>query len=180
MKAVYIGLGSNMGDRIGLVRQALALLDREPDIAVRRVSSYFLTAPQGYEQQAWFVNAVAELETSLTPPDLLLRLQSVENRLGRKRTRHWGPRTIDLDLLFFGSEIIEAPHLTVPHPRAAERRFVMAPLVELAPAAVHPVLRKTFAELLQELGDEQPITSIGTDLESDAEFQGAGEEGDLS
>lgn len=180
MKAVYIGLGSNMGDRIGHVRRALFELDREPRIAVCRVSACFLTAPQGYERQAWFVNAVAEIETSLPPSHLLLRLQSIENRMGRKRRRHWGPRTIDLDLLFFGGQIIEEPHLTVPHPRAAERRFVMAPLAELAPAGVHPILKKTFAELLQRLGDEQPITPIGSDVKSDADLNVPGKSGESS
>lgn len=179
MKEIYIGLGSNMGDRIGQVRQALARLHREPRIAVCRVSAFFLTAPQGYERQAWFVNAAAEIETSLPPSHLLLRLQSMENRMGRKRTRHWGPRTIDLDLLFFGAQIIEEPHLIVPHPRAAERRFVMAPLAELAPAGVHPVLKKTFAELLGALGDEQPITVIGKDVKSDADLHVPGKNGDL-
>lgn len=180
MKEVYIGLGSNMGDRIAHVRRALSELDREPHISVSRVSSLFLTAPQGDEHQAWFVNAVAEVDTSLPPSRLLLRLQSLENRMGRKRTRHWGPRNIDLDLLFFGGQILDEPDLTLPHPRAAERRFVMAPLAELAPVGVHPILRKTFGELLRRLGDEQPITPIGSNVKCDADLIAGEGKGDPS
>ena len=147
MKTVYLGLGSNLGDRRGLISDALRLLE-DPRLKVTRVSGAYETEPLGFAGQPWFLNLVAEAETSLFPLQLLGRLQRVERQLGRARTVVNGPRTIDIDILFYGRSVVQAPRLTVPHPRAHERRFVLEPLAELAPELVHPVLGMTVRELL--------------------------------
>jgi 2-amino-4-hydroxy-6-hydroxymethyldihydropteridine diphosphokinase len=138
----YVGLGSNLGDREGLIREAAGL------IGARRLSTIRETEPWGLEDQPRFLNAVAELETSLTPRHLLQRLLEVESRLGRERPGvRWGPRTIDLDLLLYGEQAVDEPGLVVPHPRLGERRFVLEPLAELVPAQKIPGMG-TVAEAL--------------------------------
>ena len=128
MTLAYVGLGSNLGDRESLIRQAAEL------VGAARLSQIIETEPWGYEQQPRFLNAVAEVETPLAARAFLDRLLDVERRLGRERDgRQWGPRTIDLDLLLFGDEQIDEPGLVVPHPHLAERLFVLEPLAELAP-----------------------------------------------
>jgi 2-amino-4-hydroxy-6-hydroxymethyldihydropteridine diphosphokinase len=135
----YIGLGSNLGDREEYLRRALDLLRAEPDIDVTGVSSVRETDPVGVLDQPRFLNAVARVETGIGPRRLLDRLLAAERALGRRRDGpRFGPRTIDLDLLLFGDEEIEEPGLTVPHPRLAERRFVVEPLHELDPGLVVP------------------------------------------
>jgi 2-amino-4-hydroxy-6-hydroxymethyldihydropteridine diphosphokinase len=129
----YVGLGSNLGDREALVRRAAEL------VGARRLSSLHETEPWGDLDQPRFVNAVAELETGLRPRQLLDHLLDVERRLGRERPgRRWGPRTIDLDLLLYGEEVIDEPGLQVPHPRLLEREFALAPLAELIPTRKIP------------------------------------------
>lgn len=128
MRVAYVGLGSNLGERESLIRQAAEL------IGARRLSSIIETEPWGHERQPLFLNAVAEVETPLDARGLLDRLLEVERRLGRERVGpRWGPRTIDLDLLLFGDETIDEPGLVVPHPHLTERLFVLEPLAELAP-----------------------------------------------
>jgi 2-amino-4-hydroxy-6-hydroxymethyldihydropteridine diphosphokinase len=138
LTAAYIGLGSNLGDREENLRAALALMERE--IGPLRSSRFHETDPVGVTDQPKFVNAVAEVRTDLPPRALLDRLLAIERRLGRDRTseQRWGPRLIDLDLLVYGSEVVDEPGLTVPHPRLAERRFALEPLYELAPELVLP------------------------------------------
>jgi 2-amino-4-hydroxy-6-hydroxymethyldihydropteridine diphosphokinase len=133
----YIGLGSNLGDREANLRAAL---ERLAELGALRVSSLRETDPVGVTDQPRFVNAVAELETDLGAGALLGRLLEIERELGRDRSREerWGPRTIDLDLLLYGNEVLAGPGLTVPHPRLAERRFVLEPLHELAPDLALP------------------------------------------
>jgi len=129
----YVGLGSNLGDRDRLIREAAVL------IGALRLSTVIETEPWGHENQPMFLNAVAELETPLTPRQLLDHLLDVERRLGRERIGpQWGPRTIDLDLLLFGDETIDQPGLVVPHPRLTEREFVLKPLAELVPTLKIP------------------------------------------
>jgi len=129
----YVGIGSNLGDRQGLIRRAAEL------IGARRLSSLLETEPWGYADQPKFLNAAAEVETPLTPRQLLVHLLDVERRLGRERIGpRWGPRTIDLDLLLYGDESIEEPDLVVPHPRLTEREFALRPLAELVPALKIP------------------------------------------
>jgi 2-amino-4-hydroxy-6-hydroxymethyldihydropteridine diphosphokinase len=135
----YIGLGSNLGDREGFLRRAVELLRDEADIDVVAVSSVRETDPVGFLDQPRFLNAAVEVETPLTARALLERLLAVEQALGRRRDGpRYGPRTIDLDLLLYGDEVVEEAGLTVPHPRLAERRFVLEPLHELAPDLVVP------------------------------------------
>jgi 2-amino-4-hydroxy-6-hydroxymethyldihydropteridine diphosphokinase len=135
MTRVYVGLGSNLGDREAALRSAIELLGREPGVAVRAVSTFRETDPVGVTEQPRFLNAVAELETAVPPRELLDRLLAIERELGRERTaeRRWGPRAIDLDLLLYGDDVIDEQGLRVPHPRLAERRFVLEPLEELDP-----------------------------------------------
>jgi 2-amino-4-hydroxy-6-hydroxymethyldihydropteridine diphosphokinase len=136
---VFIGLGSNLGDRECYIRRALALLRADPTIDVVAVSSVRETDPVGLVDQPRFLNAAVEAETGLSPRALLDRLLAVEQALGRRRTGpRYGPRTIDLDLLLCGDEVVEEPGLTLPHPRLSERRFVLEPLYELDSALVVP------------------------------------------
>jgi 2-amino-4-hydroxy-6-hydroxymethyldihydropteridine diphosphokinase len=133
----YIGLGANLGDREGNLRSALGRL---AELGPLRVSSFRETDPVGVTDQPRFLNAAAKLETDLGPRDLLERLLEIERELGRDRSgeERWGPRPIDLDLLLYGDDLIDEPGLSVPHPRLAERRFVLEPLHELAPGLVLP------------------------------------------
>jgi 2-amino-4-hydroxy-6-hydroxymethyldihydropteridine diphosphokinase len=147
----YVGLGSNLGDREATLRRAVELLDAEEGIRVIAVSSLLETDPVGYLDQPRFLNGACLVETELAPVDLLGRLLSIEGRLGRTRVGpRFGPRTIDLDLLLYGSETVETPELTVPHPRLAERAFALAPLAELDPELRLPDGRGV-AQLLAEL-----------------------------
>ena len=133
MTFAYVGLGSNLGDREALIRRAAEL------IGAARLSSLHETEPWGYVDQPLFLNAVAELETALSARQLLDFLLDVERRLGRERVGHrWGPRTIDLDLLLYGDEVVDEPDLQVPHPRLLEREFALRPLAELIPAQKIP------------------------------------------
>jgi len=134
----YIGLGSNLGDKRKNIRRALELLGGVPGVRVRRVAPLYRTAPVGYTEQDWFINTVAEVETSLPPEELLRVCLDIENRLGRVRIIRWGPRTVDLDLLLYGERAIDRPQLTVPHPRLHERAFVLVPLADLVPEMVVP------------------------------------------
>jgi 2-amino-4-hydroxy-6-hydroxymethyldihydropteridine diphosphokinase len=138
MKA-YVGLGSNLGDREGFLRRAVELLRGEPEIEVVAVSTLLETEPVDFVDQPRFLNAAAAVETALPPRTLLERLLGVEQALGRRRDGpRFGPRTIDLDLLLYGGEVVDEPGLTIPHPRLAERRFALEPLHELDPNLVIP------------------------------------------
>jgi 2-amino-4-hydroxy-6-hydroxymethyldihydropteridine diphosphokinase len=149
----YVGLGSNLGERENMIRLALEQLALLPETGLGRVSSLYDTAPVGDLEQPNFLNAVAAVETELTARQLLWNLLLVERRLGRVRTptARYGPRTIDLDLLLYGDQVIDEPELTVPHAELARRAFVLVPLVELEPTLVHPVLGDTMVALLARL-----------------------------
>src|SRR5262249_8868148 len=138
MPRCYISLGANLGDVAATFDGALERLVGSSGAEVISVSGYHRTVPIGDQAGAQFLNAAAAIETSLSPEALFDRLQAIELESGRVRTVRWGPRTLDLDLLFYGSEIIELPRLTIPHPAAWYRRFVLDPLVEIAPRFVHP------------------------------------------
>jgi 2-amino-4-hydroxy-6-hydroxymethyldihydropteridine diphosphokinase len=133
MAVVYLGLGSNLGERAQHLAHACAVLQRHPAIAVQAVSSLYHTAPVGFTAQGWFVNAVARLHTTLQPPNLLSVTQATERRLGRTPERRWGPRVIDLDILLYDHVEMHTPYLTIPHAALLERAFVLIPLHELAP-----------------------------------------------
>jgi 2-amino-4-hydroxy-6-hydroxymethyldihydropteridine diphosphokinase len=139
MREAYVGIGSNLGDREENVRRAVELLGADPHIEVVAVSALRETDPVGLLEQPDFVNAAARVRTDLSPRQLLDRLLEVERELGRVRTgERYGPRTIDLDLLLYGQEVVEEPGLRVPHPRLAERRFALEPLLDLDPALSVP------------------------------------------
>jgi 2-amino-4-hydroxy-6-hydroxymethyldihydropteridine diphosphokinase len=146
-KTVYLGLGSNIGDRKRNLQRALEQIEA-PDLHIVRVSPVYETEPVDYTQQPWFLNQVAEAETELFPMQLLARIGRVERALGRVRGVPKGPRTIDVDILFFGRSVVRTAILEIPHPRIAERRFVLMPLADLSPDLRHPVARKTVAEML--------------------------------
>jgi 2-amino-4-hydroxy-6-hydroxymethyldihydropteridine diphosphokinase len=147
VKTVYLGLGSNVGDSQQMLQAAIDRL-HSPDLSVKRVSSVYKTEPRERRNQHWFLNAAVEAETDLFPRQLLARIAKIEQQLGRRRMLPKGPRTIDIDILFYGSFIVKTPELTIPHPRFAERRFVLAPMVELAPELRDPVSRHTMRDLL--------------------------------
>lgn len=133
MITAYLGLGSNMGNRECYLRQAVAILDQQAEINVKQMSSIYETEPVGFAEQAAFLNAVVQVNTSLTALDLLDRCLTAERQLGRTRDIRWGPRTIDVDILLYGDQSIMLPQLIVPHPRLKERLFALIPLQEIAP-----------------------------------------------
>lgn len=151
MVTVYLGLGSNVGDRAAYLRRAIVLLDKHPLIQVRQVSPFYETEPLEYPDQAWFVNAVAEVDTQLAPMALLDALQGIEKQLQRQRTMRWGPRTIDLDILLYADQLVAEARLQIPHIRMQDRAFVLVPFVDIAPELQHPVLNSTMRELLDQV-----------------------------
>lgn len=159
METAYIALGSNLPSIVGDSRATLrAAIDRLRSLGkVAAVSSLYETDPVGYQAQPRFLNAAVALETELSPVELLTRLLAIEREFGRDRsqTPPKGPRTLDLDLLMLGNSVLNLPDLTLPHPAMSERRFVLAPLAEIAPRAIHPVSGKTIARLLRSLPDAE-------------------------
>ena len=148
---VYLGVGSNIGDSKGTIEKAALLLSRHKDIRNLRLTSLISTKPYGVKDQPDFVNGAIYLETILEPKALLRITQSIEKEMGRERKQHWGPRTLDLDILFFDDRISDDPQLLLPHPEIPKRDFVLAPLTELNPYLIHPVYRKQVSELLDDL-----------------------------
>ena len=147
----YLGLGANQGEPRRQLQEAMARLAATEEIEVVQASSFYLNPPLGPPGQPWYVNAVLQVRTRLTPEELLRVLHRVEQDLGRIRRERWGPRLIDVDLLLYNGIILSGPDLCLPHPEMHKRPFVLAPLVEIAPRAWHPALKKTAEELLAEL-----------------------------
>jgi 2-amino-4-hydroxy-6-hydroxymethyldihydropteridine diphosphokinase len=156
---VYLSLGSNVGDREEYIEQAITLLRETPGIKVIRRASNFETEPEGKKGQAQFINSAVEISTNLPPKKLLELTQSFEDTLGRERGVEWGPRTIDIDILLYGTEIMSDDTLTIPHPLMHERLFVLEPLKEIAPQVTHPVLDRTITELYKDKKAEANETS---------------------
>jgi 2-amino-4-hydroxy-6-hydroxymethyldihydropteridine diphosphokinase len=156
MKTVYLSLGSNVGDRgknLAAAMQALA----SRGVCIAKQSAMYSTEPVDFAAQNWFLNCAIEAKTALMPRQLLHNLREIEHKIGRGRLVRRGPREIDIDILLFGSSVIHTPELEVPHPRMAERRFVLVPLGEIAPSVYHPMLNRTIAELLAETSDRSAV-----------------------
>ena len=158
MTLAYIGIGSNLGDKVEYIKQALSELEASEGIRLLRVAAFYETAPWGNTNQDWYLNTVAEIHCQLPPKRLLEVCLAIENRLGRMREVRWGPRTLDLDILLYGQENIDLPELQVPHPRLAERAFVLVPLAELRPDLL--LTQGTVQELAERSLEEQEIRKL--------------------
>src|SRR5579862_5270031 len=145
MVEVFIGLGSNLGNREGSLKRALELLKQE--MRLEKISSFYESEPMYLKDQPWFLNCVAKFETSLSPEELLSHLKIVEKKLGREKGTRYGPRSIDLDILFYENGIVESEGLKIPHPMIQERKFVLVPMAEIEPDYIHPVFQLSISAL---------------------------------
>ncbi len=153
MEEIILQTGSNLGDRKGNLAKACYLLEAEVGSLVK-ASKLYLTEAWGVKKQPAFYNQILWMRTALSPQELLAKILELEIRMGRIRRRKWGERTIDIDIIFYGDQVIQQEGLTIPHPWLQERNFVLMPLAEIAPHWVHPILRKDVATLLQETPDQ--------------------------
>lgn len=176
MAVAYLGLGSNLEDREMNLSQALLLI--APKVIVKKVSSVYETRPVGYEEQPMFLNMVCQVATSLDPGELLRLVKDIEARMGRKTSFRNSPRIIDIDILFYNARVIKTEELTIPHPRVAERAFVLIPLSEIAPGLTHPELGRKIAELARGVegnNDVRKWTQATTSSPLKEEGKGKGE-----
>ena len=150
---VYIAAGSNLGDKEETLKEAIYKIDKRKDCVVTKVSNFYTTDPVGYEDQDQFVNCVFEIDTLQTPSELMDTLLEVEKDFKRERIIRWGPRTLDLDIIFYDDIISYDEHILIPHPRANERQFVMKPMCDINPYYVHPIYRKRVMDISSELGE---------------------------
>jgi 2-amino-4-hydroxy-6-hydroxymethyldihydropteridine diphosphokinase len=157
-KIVYLSLGSNLGDRATNLQTAIAKLASLGEVAA--VSSFYETEPVELTAQPWFLNCAVKLDTEKMPRQLIAGILALEQGMGRQRKQKNGPRIIDIDILLFGSSIIDLPSLTVPHPKMHQRRFVLEPLAEIAPEARHPVFKRTVRELRDALPPGQAVRKL--------------------
>lgn len=162
MAIVYIGLGSNLGDRLGFIQQAVQMLDFHDAVKILETSSFYETEPYGIKDQDWFINAAVKISTTLTPVEMLRVCQHIEEKLGRKREMKWGPRVIDLDILLYNDEIIADDILTIPHPATYDRACCIVPLLEIAEELIHPILQKDMDDIYQNLEFPEEVYLYGT------------------
>lgn len=164
MSVAFLSLGSNKGDRLSLIQQAVSFLSNDNSIEIAASSSFYETEPWGKKNQNWFVNAVIAIRTELSPIELLRVCQDIESKLGRDRQNeeHWGERPIDIDILFYDDLIFSNEILTVPHKHVHERAFALVPMLEIKSGYVHPVLKKTVLELHEALEDPEDVFLYGT------------------
>ena len=161
IKTAYIGIGSNLGDKLNNCLETIDLIDSIDTCNVKNRSHFYRTEPVGVVSQDWYVNGVIRIETGLTPYDLLRFLLTVEADMGRVRRQKWESRIIDLDILLYGDEVIREKDLTIPHPLMHVRRFVLIPMTQLRPGLIHPILGKSMSELLDDLpGEEQGVVLL--------------------
>jgi 2-amino-4-hydroxy-6-hydroxymethyldihydropteridine diphosphokinase len=158
MHVIYLSLGSNIGDRARNIDQAITRI-QDAGVTIKKRSALYLTEPLELREQEWFLNCAVEAETELPAVELLHALQRIEQEAGRQRVIRSGPRTLDIDLLLFDSDILHGPELEIPHPRMADRRFVLVPLNEIAPTLLHPELHCTIADMLAETEDRSAVRS---------------------
>lgn len=157
MATAYLSFGSNLGDRLQFLKEAIRKTGGSEKVSVEKVSPIYETQPVGYEDQRWFLNLVVGIQTSLEPVPLLQFLLSIEDQMGRKREREWGRRNIDLDILLYDERVVDSAQLTIPHPRMHERRFVLTPLAQIAPGLLHPLLKKKVEELVKSCEDKSVV-----------------------
>lgn len=161
----YLGIGTNIGNRLKWIEQAIESLQATEGINVSRISKVYETSPVDYLDQPDFYNLVCEIQTDLTPLQLLYQVQQIEQKLKRVRKIRFGPRTIDIDILLYDEQIIQKPELTIPHPRMQNRAFVLIPLFELAPSMVIPSIQQPIAALLEQLPTDQIVRKADEQLE---------------
>jgi 2-amino-4-hydroxy-6-hydroxymethyldihydropteridine diphosphokinase len=161
---IYLGLGSNLGDRVGAIQQAIRFIADHEDVRVLSTSSFYETEPVGFKDQEWFVNVAVAIDTSLSPEELLALCQSVEQKLGRVRDpkNQFGPRTIDIDILFYGDLVMNEPDLVIPHPRVHQRACMLVPLLEVNSRIVHPILKRNVEQLHDDLEEPEDVLLYGT------------------
>lgn len=167
MVLAYLCLGSNKGDRVGYIQQATSLLGAVYGIKLISTSSLYETQPWHEQETAWFVNAVIEIKTSLSPQDLLIQCQRIEKQLGRDRDKEgvYGARTIDIDILFYNNQIVKEDNLQIPHKYFHERAFAIVPMLEINPYFVHPELKKNLSQLHEELENPEMVYLYGTRID---------------
>jgi len=164
-RTAYIALGANVGDRVSSIKKAIYLLDKNPEISVKKVSSLYETEPVEYPDQEWFINVVLEVKTSLKPPHLLELCQKIESEFQKDEVIPWGPRNIDIDILLYEKDLISETKLQIPHLRMHARACVLIPLSEIAENMLHPILNKTPMELYNEIQNPTIVRKFGQELE---------------
>lgn len=163
MPIAYLCLGSNIGDKVGYIQQAINLLVSSGNVSIVRSSAFYETEPWGNKSQDWFVNAAVEIKTKLSPQELLALCLDTEKQLGRVRepNKKWSSRCIDIDILLYGDEIVNDENLKIPHRHMHERAFVLVPMLELVPDYIHPVFDKTLMDLYDEIEEPEDIFLYG-------------------
>lgn len=164
MAIVYLSLGSNLGDRVGYLQQATSLLAASDKISIVATSSFYESEPWQMNSENWFVNAIIQISTTLTPEELLIECQRIEKQLGRKHSDVgvYTDRTIDIDILFYDNLILNSKNLTIPHKNFCKRAFVLVPMLEIAQDFVHPVSHKTVMQIYEELENPEMVVLYGT------------------